>query len=232
MENPDLITLIKFFTTKYENALQSGNLDDFNDVNLVLNKMIPQLEELSSSVDKQKLSSIYETLSEFIYNFCVILTKNQESTIDIKPRLKWLAEKAIALDEDSFWGIYYLSLFHTFSIIPLGSEGGVGLVDKGISAISKTNFSRNSEMALEKYKIKMAEHPVSAKRFLTMTEAMMNLAEICHGIFISNRIRKDIHKFIGEFEIKSLDFSEYEDKVLDEVKERAMALIISVNANL
>lgn len=232
MENMELMTQMKFFEKKYQSALQSDKLDEFNTANLLLNKMVPQLEELSGSVDDLKLSSIFESLSEFIYNYCLILAKNQEPTIDIQPRLKWLAEKALVLNNESFWGSYYLSIFHAFEIIPLGCESGANLLEKGISAISKSVFSKKLDQVLETYKKDLEKTPVSAKTFLKKTNAMLNLADICHGIFISNQVKRNIHGVIGQFDINSLDFSEYDNEDVVEKKEEAMELIILANANL
>ena len=218
-------------------------------------KIVPQIGDTIDGGDNMELAELFEMFSEFLFEYYLCLSNNGQSTSQIEYELKSMAEKAIKLNSNSFWGYFFLTVHHSFNLSSAHSGSGntihkgksaeesiVGtafnLIGKGITlgvtatvaGVSKSNFANSAKKVIETYKMNLAKIPFSARTYFKMTSKMFDLAEFCESA--NNYIWKDIYAAIKDFDANTLDYSMFDDERIDEAKENAMEMIILADSKI
>jgi hypothetical protein len=255
MGTPDAMAQYKLFTKYYNSAYENDNLKDYQTANQLREKIVPQVEAMLDDENKSDLAPLFEIFSEFLFEYYLCLDKEANSTSQIEYDLKSMSEKAIQLNENSFVGHYFLTVHHSFHLSTAHAGGGeaiykgrdaaetiVGtafsLLGKGLTlgftaaaaGVSKSNFTTSARRVIEIYQMHLAQEPIPAGKYFKMTSRMFNLAEFCENA--NNSIWRDIYTAIKDFDVSTLDYSAFEDEIIDEAKEKAMEMIILADSKV
>ena len=255
MGTPDVMTQYKLFTKYYNSAYENDNLKDYQTANQLREKIVPQVEAMLDDENKMELAGLFEMFSDFVFEYYLLLSKNNNSTSHIEYELKSMAENVIKLNSNSFWGHYFLTVYHSFNLSTAHAGSGdaiykgrdaassiVGtafsLLGKGLTlgvtataaGISKSTFTNSARRVIEIYQMHLAQNPFSAKNYFKMTSRMFDLAEFCENA--NNSIWRDVYTTIKNVDVSALDYSEFDDEVIDEAKENAMEMIILADSKV
>lgn len=255
MGTPDLMAQYKLFTKYYDSAYENDNLKDYQTANQLREKIVSQVEDMLDDDNKMELSDLFEMFSGFLFDYYLLLNENNNSTSHIEYELRSMAEKAIELNSNSFWGHYFLAVYYSFNLSTAHAGSGnaiykgrdvaesiVGtafsLLGKGLTlgvtataaGISKSTFTNSVRRVIEVYQMQLAKKPFSANSYFKMTSRMFELAEFCEDTNTS--IWRDIYTTIKSIDVRTLDYSDLDDEVIDEAKEKAMEMIILADSKV
>lgn len=255
METPDVMAQYRLFTKYYNNAYENCDLADYQTADQLRRKVVPKIEDLFDGETTTEFAGLFEMFSEFLFEYYRCLRKHKQATHDIEYELKSMAQKVIQLNGNSFWGHFFLAVHHSFNLTNAHSGSGsaihkgrdtvetiIGttfkLLGKGLTlagtsvsaGISKSNFTNSVKRVIETYQLNLAQKPCSAKTFFKMTEMMFMLAEVCEEV--NNPIWKDVYTAIKNSDVHTLDYSEFDDYILNEIKESAIEMILLADAKI
>lgn len=255
MGTPDVMAQYKLFTKYYNTAYENDNLKDYQTANQLREKIVPQVVDMMDDGENMELAGLFEMFSEFVFEYYLCLNKNQQSTSHVEYELKSMAEKVIKLNSNSFWGYFFLTVHHSFNLSSAHAGSGetihkgkdaaesiVGtafnLIGKGltlgftatVAGVSKSNFTNSAKRVIETYKMNLAQKPFNARTYFKMTSKMFDLAEFCENA--NNSLWRDVYTAIKDFDVNTLDYSVFDDEVIDEAKEKAMEMIILADSKI
>jgi hypothetical protein len=255
MGTPDVMVQYKLFHKYYDSAYENGNLRDYQTAEQLRGKIVPQMEAMLNEENLKELGGILEMFTEFVYEYFLCLSRNDQRDPHVESALKSMADKVIKLNSSSFWGHYFMTVHHSFNLSSATAGSGpavykgrdaastiVGtaftLLGKGLTlgvtataaGISKSNFTSSAGRVVELYRSTFASPSVSVVKFIKMTTRMFDLAEFCEGANISTW--KEVYKVVKQVDTGSLDYSELDEQAADEARERAMELVILADSKV
>ena len=255
MGKPDLLAQYKLFSKYYDTAYENDSLKDYQTADQLRKKIVPQI--LTTMDDREDLlnEKLFEIFADFVYEYYLCLDRNKQPTSHIEHELKSMAEKVIKINSNRFWGYFFLTVHHSFNLSSVHAGNGeiiyksddaavsivgtvINLLGKGltlgataaVAGVSKLNFTDSAKRVIETYKMNLAQKPFNAITYFKMTQKMFDLAEFCENV--NNSLWRDLYTAIQDFDVNTLDYSVFDDEMIDEAKEQAMELIILADSKI
>ena len=237
----------KLFFKYWNSGIANKSAKDMQTADNIRRKMLPVIEEIMDENDREQIAQIYETFSDFLFDYIRIAGKTYDDESQKKAEMKQLAEKAIEYSPNSFYGHYFLVVhailnlknMHqgTYDAQGLGDlivGGAINLLVKGVTAsaagISDVNLNKKIENLLAVYKEFLKDSPVDANVYLDYTSKFFKIAEFC----IEDRKLnwQEIYKVISDFDSSNIDYSVVEKELVEETKEKILEIVILADAKL
>lgn len=255
MSSPDVFSQYKLFLKYWGQGIDKKQLGDLKTANSIREKSINGFDALVTDKNKIDISEVYAQYAEFLFDYFLILNEAKQDTGRIHSQMSDMAKRAVALDENSFLGHYYLAIYSSWNIMKptsgkgkaLYTEGDLAtnivgsaftLLGKGLAlgataagaGITRSTFNNHVVDMMEAFAFALDEPKPSAFDFLTMVPKVFNLADYCEENGFG--IWREMYSKVCSIKLEKLDYSEIDPEKLDLAKQEASELYIIADSKV